>query len=332
MAADIVVDETGALIIVGRIEAGDGEKFRRTVISEIRKRTHDNPVRTLHIYSPGGDLSAALDIGEQVHRLQLKTRAPTVQKRNTYFPDKQRLETSPPHIGPRWCDLPGERERRRAVFEEHRRHVEATTKRWKQKDYSPLAFEGQLETFDSQTQRGDARCDCASACFFIWAAGAERSGDVVGIHRPSFSSADFANLSASEARDKYRSLEEASKSYLANVGIPQELVQLVFATSSTKIAYLSQQDLKRLRLAPHLEELLIAKCGGVTTPDDITAMSSEEKAVLLKFMSVATGPRPVPKEFTGRVRRYLETLWCEGRSLREVYRQTNLEYLSTQGQ
>lgn len=155
---------------------------------------------------------------------------------------------------------------------------------------------------------------------------------MVGIHRPSFSSADFANLSASEARDKYRSLEEASKSYLAKLGIPQELVQLVFATSSTKIAYLSQQDLKRLRLAPHLEELLIAKCGGVTTPDDLTAMSSEEKAVLSKFMSVATGPRPVPQEFTRRVRRYLETLWCEGRSLREVYRQTNLEYLSTQGQ
>jgi hypothetical protein len=35
-----------------------------------------------------------------------------------------------------------------------------------------------------QPPREDEKCVCGSACFFIWAAGSERGGEAIYIHRP----------------------------------------------------------------------------------------------------------------------------------------------------
>jgi hypothetical protein len=280
-AADIIVHE-GSILLVGRIEAGDDEKFRRTVVAEIRRRGHEKPpVSFLHIYSPGGNLSAALKIGEQVHLLQLETVAPTMRPhvRTNFATGTPIPDTRLPQSEPRSCDLPGERERRERVSDEHRRHLDAMIEARKKKNYKYAPFDGQFETFDPKSQRGDARCECTSACFFIWAAGAVRFGDVVGVHRPTFDPTEFSKLSASEARARYDALTEASKSYLTKIGISQELINRVFATSSTNIAYLSQQELGMLRRSPHLEELLIAKCGRLITLEELQTMTTEEKVI-----------------------------------------------------
>jgi len=196
----------------------------------------------------------------------------------------------------------------------------------KKGNYSYPQFKEQFETFDPKTQRGDARCECASACFFIWAAGAARLGDVVGVHRPSFDPAEFSKLLPGEARAKYDRLTEASKSYLTKVGVSEELINRIFAISSTSIGYLDQRELGRLRRSPHLEELLIAKCGRLTTMEDLRALTSEEIDTISTYW-YGRHSMSKPGELSERVRRVLDTKNCEVLSLREIHRQTNREYV-----
>jgi hypothetical protein len=49
-------------------------------------------------------------------------------------------------------------------------------------------------------------CHCASACALIWAAGIVRSGNKLGLHRPSIRSTEFANLPPDRASSMYRLL------------------------------------------------------------------------------------------------------------------------------
>jgi hypothetical protein len=312
-AADILVNEKGDILIVGPIQSGDDEKFRQTVVAEIKRRGSDNPVGHLRIYSPGGDLGAALKIGEQVHLLQMNTVAPQAAPKNVF-----KNAVTVPSTDPRYCDLPGEKERRKQVSDEHGRHLAAEIEERKKGISLPRKFEGRFETFDPVSRRGDARCECASACFFIWAAGAIRSGNVVGIHRPSFDPARFSTLPPSEARTQYDSLMRASKSYLAKVGISQELINRVFSIDSTKVAYLGPEELSRLGRSPHLEELLIAKCGRLTTKDELTALIDNK---------YAERPKWNPAEHQARAEDYANTWRCEIDATRDVHRQTNAEYL-----
>jgi hypothetical protein len=53
------------------------------------------------------------------------------------------------------------------------------------------------------SKSGDARCNCASACFFIWAAGRGRNGNALGIHRIRFDEETCGRLSSTDAKGLY---------------------------------------------------------------------------------------------------------------------------------
>src|SRR6185369_3256103 len=67
--------------------------------------------------------------------------------------------------------------------------------------------------YDPRYGIGDARCTCASACFFIWAAGAEREGDVIMIHRPYVDPQQYAMLGADEAQAAYKKLADKVRDF-----------------------------------------------------------------------------------------------------------------------
>lgn len=150
--ADIFV-RNGVVHIIGKIEAGDDARFRSVVLDQIR-RPSGQPVERVRIYSPGGNLKAALGIGDQVSALQLDTWVPSV-----FIPNRNNVTNTDLLRGRRTCTV-GDKS----------------------------------VTFDPTTGEGDAGCQCASACFVIWATGATREGDLVGVHRPAFDAAEFAGL------------------------------------------------------------------------------------------------------------------------------------------
>jgi hypothetical protein len=68
-AADIFPVKCG-LVVLGEIETGDAEKFRSQLIEQLRGGCSSPRI---HLYSPGGRLGVAMQIGEQVYQLQLTT-------------------------------------------------------------------------------------------------------------------------------------------------------------------------------------------------------------------------------------------------------------------
>jgi len=105
-------------------------------------------------------------------------------------------------------------------------------------------------------------CYCASACFLIWSAGIERDGWSIGLHRPSIESTSFGNLPALQASRMYRSLLGDINSYLAEMEIPQSLIDEMTSTSSAGIRWLKLEEFESLEEAPSIAEWITASCGG----------------------------------------------------------------------
>jgi hypothetical protein len=104
-------------------------------------------------------------------------------------------------------------------------------------------------------------CYCASACFLIWAAGIERDGWSIGLHRPSIESTSFGNLPALQASRMYRSLLGDINSYLAEMEIPQSLIEEMTDTSSAGIRWLKLEEFESLEEVPSIAEWITASCG-----------------------------------------------------------------------
>jgi len=98
-------------------------------------------------------------------------------------------------------------------------------------------------------------CGCASACFLIWAAGINRIGNALGIHRPRFRDEDFAKLSALDARNVYAQLLDEVRSYLVEMGVPEKYFTRMTQISSQELLILEPDaidaELKGYISAPH---------------------------------------------------------------------------------
>jgi hypothetical protein len=108
--------------------------------------------------------------------------------------------------------------------------------------------------------RGSA-CNCASACFLIWAAGIKREGSMVGLHRLSVRSTSFADLPPPQASALYRQLASDVKEYLAEMEVPRRFIDIMMDTSSSGIYWATLKDAAALKEVPSIAEWLSASCG-----------------------------------------------------------------------
>lgn len=104
---------------------------------------------------------------------------------------------------------------------------------------------------------------CASACVFILAAGVDRSTyGKIGIHRPHFEDRYFADLTPAQARAKYEQLQTGARSYLREMGMPDDLYFDMMRIPSDGIRWLSPEETYKLGLDgidPAYEEWLRAR-------------------------------------------------------------------------
>jgi hypothetical protein len=113
---------------------------------------------------------------------------------------------------------------------------------------------------------GQSWCNCASACFLIWASGIRRIGNHIGVHRFRFDEVFFGSLPPMEARALYTQEEAKYKAYLSKLEIPESIVNRMFATDSGSIYYLNEAELDVLQTTPYLEEYTSARCRGLDNP------------------------------------------------------------------
>lgn len=106
-------------------------------------------------------------------------------------------------------------------------------------------------------------CVCASACFFIFVAGADRFGNRLLVHRPSFPSDFFAGLSAAEAMDLYSKATDMTREYLRLMGAPEQMVDEVMSVPSSEVLEINASQIAGA--IPGYEEWLTANCGPFDT-------------------------------------------------------------------
>lgn len=155
--------------------------------------------------------------------------------------------------------------------------------------YLPPSGNGTLEGFAGHLMICQGKtCHCASACFLIWAAGIKRSGNAIGLHRPSIHSAESADLSPDRAAGLYRLLLKDIDEYLTGMEVPRRFTEAMIDTSSPGIRWLGFDEGKSMEDVPSISEWLNAACpkGGTYTYHG----SSE------KLLSVLNGPTAPCKE------------------------------------
>jgi hypothetical protein len=115
--------------------------------------------------------------------------------------------------------------------------------------------------------RVDAGATCASACFFIWVAGASRLASanpnskylgLIGLHRPYLVSpaTDSSSIRSQAA------LQDGVIKFLNGNFVPSRLIDTLITRPSNDIYWLTSQDIQELgRHPPPVEELFINKCG-----------------------------------------------------------------------
>jgi len=129
-----------------------------------------------------------------------------------------------------------------------------------------------LALADVATMCDDNSCHCASACFLIWAAGVERRGNALGLHRPSIRSTGFADLPPERASDVYRLLLAEVDRYLTEMEIPRRYIEIMTDTSSNDIRWLDVEEAWSLEEVPSVAEWIGAGCGAIS--------KSEQRAML----------------------------------------------------
>jgi hypothetical protein len=100
-----------------------------------------------------------------------------------------------------------------------------------------------------------------------------RRGSVLGIHAIKFQPEMFSKLLVEQARQLYNSQMFRVSDYLRKMGIPDRIVELMWANSSANIRYLTTTELETFPdIETVIEEMKIARCGvfpGGATPPEI---------------------------------------------------------------
>jgi len=244
------------VVITGEIESGDDRKFQ----DQLREAyTSGCKLPSVSLYSPGGNIDVSIAIGRQIRALYLSTSAPRAAGMNNAIKLQNR---------PRICDfIPGREERWQRFEAQTRQHFYELNEAMRY--HKPFPTKKYFEyDFDPNTGNGDHLCTCASACFFIWAAGAERWGNIVIIHRPFYERSAYAQFTSTHAEIAYAKLQTESRAYLIEVGVPSPIIEKMFSIPSTEGVYLSNEEIDILKVPPFLSELKVARCGAEPRLED----------------------------------------------------------------
>jgi hypothetical protein len=113
-------------------------------------------------------------------------------------------------------------------------------------------------------------CHCASACFFIWSAGIERSGNALIVHRPHNISGTFGRKRAAAASSEYTALLGSVGNYLLQMDVPAAIIADMNAISSNNASYVPRQQIETYLegYVPGIHEWLITDCGALSQQED----------------------------------------------------------------
>ncbi|HTD28182.1 MAG TPA: hypothetical protein VK660_02210 [Xanthomonadaceae bacterium] len=124
---------------------------------------------------------------------------------------------------------------------------------------------------DSEVARPSdpANCIAASAGFMIHIGGVWRGGSHIIVHRPYFEPKNFRQLSEAQAQIKFVALQAEARSYMSEMGVPEQIQERVVATPSDGQFVLDEATVKTYFSGdlPARHEWLVARCSGMSDSD-----------------------------------------------------------------
>jgi hypothetical protein len=111
---------------------------------------------------------------------------------------------------------------------------------------------------------------CASACFFIYAAGVDRRGEILGIHRPYMSIAAYRKMGLDEAAFRQSMTMNIAGDYLKKMGVSSAIIERMNNIGSEKINWLSDSEVEDMTgFIPEYTEWFNANCPPVIGSDGL---------------------------------------------------------------
>lgn len=237
-----------AILIEGKIIQGDLERVEKALEKVILNKNYR--YLTVYLNSSGGDAYEAMQIGHLLRSLLIQT---YVAGYVYYDPKSQYGKAAAQY----YSQHPDERAR---LFK-RRKFIRPGT---------PIP--------DKYIVR------CYSACVLIFYGGVRRDVadngyfrddkhiiPVIGLHRPYYDSQYYSSLTIKEAKRAYEKLENAVRTYLSNMGAPNDLIERMLRTASDDIELVRAEEFAYIyeKKEPFFEEWLIAKCGAPTDGKEI---------------------------------------------------------------
>lgn len=130
------------------------------------------------------------------------------------------------------------------------------------------------------TDPGGAACRCSSACFFIWASGAIREGNMLEIHRPHIATKTLADQAG--LVPIYDADQALATAYLTRRRVPNTLIDKMFATSHEALYPLADEENVAVQATADLALYLEVRCrmpvskSGQTRDQCMSAMQIQE--------------------------------------------------------
>jgi len=123
---------------------------------------------------------------------------------------------------------------------------------------APVSLRGEVR----HSMKDPTNAVCASACFYIYIAGVDRYGGVLGIHRPVLSDDDYKALQVDEAIEGSRHVRKTVMEYVAEMGVSTSYVDRIFSTSISQIEWLADEEVQKyfLHEIPEVADWLSARC------------------------------------------------------------------------
>jgi hypothetical protein len=106
--------------------------------------------------------------------------------------------------------------------------------------------------------------NCASACALIWFGGVDRYGSV-GLHRPRTTDPYFRALDPNDGAATYRKVLDSIQAYMDEMEVPKPVIELMTATGSANIRWVTTHQDDDLARPPSLAEWEDATCGSFST-------------------------------------------------------------------
>lgn len=131
-------------------------------------------------------------------------------------------------------------------------------------------------SFDVKDKSNDV---CVGSCFFIYVAGVNRGGNIIGIQRPFIHPDDYKKMKVGGAKEKQQKIKAIVAGYLEEMNVPSFYANRLFSNPKDVVKWLySKETHNHLSgFIPEMDEWLKNQCPSLTDIEAATKNNLQDK-------------------------------------------------------